>query len=253
MALKTAINAAKLANAHYITAVIPVYPYARQDKPKTREGISAAMIARELEDCGVSRIITLDVHNEAIAGFFRSATLENLRASMELIDYAKNNLDVNNLIVVAADVGAAPRANFFAGRLGTKLAIMHKERDYSKANSVENMTLVGNVVDKDVLVVEDMIDTAGTLVITAKKLKESGAKRVFFAASLAMLNGPAVDRINKAYEEGFITRVIGTNVIFREKDFAKEHPWYDEVKLENYFARVIYNINKGKSISKLLE
>lgn len=253
MALKTAINAAKLSNAHCITAVIPVYPYARQDKPKTREGISAAMIARELEDCGASRVITLDVHNDAITGFFRNASLENLKASKDLMDYVKLNIGTENLVVVAADVGAAPRADFFARRLGTKLAIMHKERDYSHANTVENMNLVGDVSGKDVLVTEDMIDTAGTLVVAARKLKESGAKRVFFSASLAMLNGPAVDRIDKAYKEGFITKVIGTNVIFREQDFSKEHPWYDEVKLEKYFARVIYNINKGKSITKLLD
>jgi ribose-phosphate pyrophosphokinase len=253
MALKTAINAAKLSNAHSITAVIPVYPYARQDKPKTREGISAAMIARELEDCGASRVITLDVHNEAIAGFFRTAVLENLRASKDLMDYVKNNIGTENLIVVAADVGGAPKADFFARRLGTKLAIMHKERDYTCANCVERMNLVGDVTGKDVLVAEDMIDTAGTLVTAAKKLKEMGAKRVFFSASLAMFNGPAVERIDKAYAEGIITKVIGTNVIFKELDFAKEHPWYGEVSLERYFARVIYNINKGKSITKLLD
>jgi ribose-phosphate pyrophosphokinase len=253
MALKTAINSAKLSNAHCITAVIPVYPYARQDKPKTREGISAAMIARELEDCGASRVITLDVHNEAIAGFFRSAVLENLRASKDLMDYIRANIGTDNLIVVAADVGGAPKADFFARRLGTKLAIMHKERDYTCANCVERMNLVGDVSGKDVLVTEDMIDTAGTLVTAAKKLKESGAKRVFFTASLTMFNGPAVERIDKAYKEGIINKVIGTNVIFREKNFSDEHPWYAEVNLEKYFARVIYNINKGKSITKLLD
>lgn len=253
MALKTAINAAKLSNVHCITAVIPVFPYARQDKPKTREGISAAMIAREIEDCGATRIITLDVHNEAIAGFFKSAVLENLRASKDIMDYVRVNIGTDNLAVVAADVGAAPRADFFARRLGVKLAIMHKERDYSTANCVERMNLVGDVSGKDVLVTEDMIDTAGTVITAAKKLKESGAKRVFFSASLPMFNGPAVERIDKAYKEGLITKVIGTNVIFREKDFFGEHPWYAEVDLDKYFARVIYNINKGRSITKLLD
>lgn len=253
MALKSAINAAKLSNAHYITAVIPVFPYARQDKPKTREGISAAMIAREIEDCGATRVITLDVHNEAIAGFFRNAVLENLRASKDIMDYVKENIGTENLVVVAADVGAAPRADFFARRLGTKLAIMHKERDYTCANCVERMSLVGDVNGKDVLVTEDMIDTGGTVITAAKKLKEMGAKRVFFSASLSMFNGPAAERIDKAYKEGIITKVIGTNVIFREKGFLEEHPWYAEVCLEKYFARVIYNINKGKSISKLLD
>jgi len=253
MALKTAINAAKLSNAHCITAVIPVYPYARQDKPKTREGVTAAMIARELEDCGAGRVITLDLHNDAIAGFFRHATLENLRASKDLIDYVKKNIGVDNLVIVAPDAGGATRANYYAKQLGVKLAIIHKERDYSKANFVENMSLIGDVSGRDVFVVDDLIDTAGTLVNAAKKLKESGAMKVFFAASLAMLNGPAIERLDKAFKEGFITKVIGTNVIFRAENFAKEHPWYDEVKLDKYFARVIYNINKGVSISRLLE
>ncbi len=253
IALKTAINAAKLANAHFITAVIPAYPYARQDKPKTREGVTAGMIARELEDCGAGRVITLDVHNDAIAGFFRHATLENLRASKDIIDYIKGKIGTENLVIVAPDVGGATRANFYAKQLGLKLAIIHKERDYSKANTVENMSLIGEVKGKNVFVVDDLIDTAGTLVNAAKKLKEAGAKKVFFAASLAMLNGPAVERLDKAYKEGIVTKIIGTNVIYHGENFAEEHEWYNEISLERYFARVIYNINKGISIGRLLE
>ena len=253
MALKTAINAAKLSNAHCITAVIPAYPYARQDKPKTREGVTAAMIARELEDSGASRVITLDLHNDAIAGFFRHATLENLRASKNLIDYVKSKIGTENLVIVAPDAGGAARASFYAKQLGVKLAIIHKERDYSKANTVERMSLIGDVDGKNVFVVDDLIDTAGTLVNAAKKLNESGAKKVYFAASLAMLNGPAVERLDKAYNEGIVTKIIGTNVIYHGENFVEEHDWYDEINLEKYFARVIYNINKGLSISRLLD
>ncbi|MBN1792286.1 ribose-phosphate diphosphokinase [Candidatus Woesearchaeota archaeon] len=253
MALKTAINAARFSNAHCITAVIPVYPYARQDKSKTREGISAAMVATELEGLGVSRIITLDLHNEAIAGFFRRATLENLRASESLIKYINNKIGISNLVIVAPDAGGAARANFYAKKLGLKLALIHKERDYSKTSTIENMSLIGEVEGRDVFVVDDMIDTAGTVVNAAKKLKDEGAKRVFFAASLALFNGPVVERIDDAYKNGWLDKVVGTNVVFRSKDFAKEHPWYEEVPLERYFARVIFNINKGLSISRLME
>ena len=253
MELKTAIYAAKLSNAHTITAVIPVFPYARQDKAKSREGINAAMVARELEDAGASRVMTLDIHNEAIAGFFRNANLENLRASKSLIDYVHKHFETEKLMVVAPDTGGADRANFFARKLGTKLAMIYKERDYSTANTIENMSLIGNVNGKDVYVVDDMIDTAGTVVNAAKKLKDKGANKIYFGASLTLFSGPAIERLDKAHEEGYIDKVVGTNVIFKPEDFKTQHPWYDEVNLERYFARVIYNINKGKSISKLLE
>ncbi|MFP4568067.1 MAG: ribose-phosphate diphosphokinase [Candidatus Woesearchaeota archaeon] len=253
MALKTAINAAKLANAHCITAVLPVYPYARQDKAKAREGISASMLARELEGCGVGRVITLDIHNEAIAGFFRYASLENLRVSKTLIDFVKNNFDVDNLVVAAPDAGGAERANFFAKKLNTKLVLMHKERDYSRVSSIENMSLIGDVSGRDVFVVDDIIDTAGTLVNSAKKFKENGARKVIFAASLPLFSGRALERIDLAFKEGFVDLVIGTNVIFKPSDFSKLHPWYVELELQKYFAKVIYNINKGDSIGKLLD
>lgn len=253
MALKTAINAAKLANAHFITAVIPAFPYARQDKPKTREGITAAMIARELEDCGANRIITLDIHNEVITGFFRRATLENLRVSKELIKYIKEKINTDNLIIVSPDTGGADRANYFAKKLGTKLAMIYKERDYSKANTIDNMSLIGDVKDKDVFIIDDILDTAGTLINAAKKLKDEGAKKIYFGASLTLLSHPAVERINKAYKEGIITKIIGTNTIYRTPKFKEENPWYEEINLEKYFAKVIYNINKGESIGKLIE
>ncbi|KYK27228.1 hypothetical protein AYK26_04160 [Euryarchaeota archaeon SM23-78] len=253
MVLKTVIQAARMSDAHYVTAVIPSFPYARQDKPKTREGITAAMAARELEDVGATRVITLDVHNDAIGGFFRKAGLENLHASKNLMDYINKKIGLKDLVIVAPDAGAATRANHYAKKLGTKLALIHKERDYSKASTIENMHLLGEVNGKKVFVVDDMIDTAGTLVNAAEKLKKEGAKEIYFAASLAMLNEPAVERIAKAYKEGFITKIIGTDVIYHGEGFAKKHEWYEEISVAKYFARVIYNINRGISISKLLK
>ncbi|MBW2991546.1 ribose-phosphate diphosphokinase [Candidatus Woesearchaeota archaeon] len=251
--LKTAIQAAKMSDAHYVTAVIPSFPYARQDKPKTRESITAAIAARELEDVGAARVITLDVHNDAIGGFFRRAIFENLHASKNFIDYINKTLGLKELVIVSPDAGAAARANHYAKKLGTKLALIHKERDYSKASTIENMRLLGDVKGKKVFVVDDMIDTAGTLVNAAKKLKKEGAKEIYFSASLCMLNGPAVERIEKAYKEGFITKIIGTDVIYHGENFADKHEWYEEISVAKYFARVIYNINKGESISRLLK
>jgi ribose-phosphate pyrophosphokinase len=253
MALKTAIQAAKMADAQFITTVIPVFPYARQDKPRTRESTTASMIARELEDAGAARVITLDIHNDAIAGFFRKADLENLRASKDIADYIKEKIGLKDLVIVAPDAGGAARANFYARKLGVKLALIHKERDYSKANTIDSMSLIGDVKGKVAFVVDDLIDTGGTVINAAKKLKECGAEKIYFAASLAMLNGPAIERLDGAYKQGLITKVVGTNVICHGEDLHKRFEWYEEVSLAKYFARVIYNINRGISISRLLE
>ena len=252
MVLKTAIASAKASDAKYITAVIPVYPYARQDKPKSREGIMAAVVARELEDAGASRVITLDIHQEATAGFFRKAVLENLRASKKIFDYIEENIPIDDLVVVAPDAGTAQRANFYAGKLALPLSFMHKQRDYSLPNSVEKITLVGDVKGKDCFFIDDMIDTAGTTIAAIKTAKDAGANNVYFATSLPLFNGPAVERLDKAYQDGLFTKVIGTNVIYHGDDFADQIPWYDEVKMEKYFARVIYELNRGRSISRLL-
>ena len=252
MILKTAIQAAKMANARNITVIIPYYPYARQDKPKTREGVSAAMVARELEDVGANKVITLDIHNDAISGFFRTATLENLRASMQIIKYLKEKIGTENLTIVSPDAGGAERANFYAKNLGLSLAMLHKERDYSKPNVVEKMSLLGDVRGKNVFIIDDILDTAGTLINAIKKLKEEGAKEIYFGASHALLNGPAIERLNDAYAKGLIHGIIATNTIYHSDEFKQNTPWYKEVNMEIYFARVIYSINKGQSISVLL-
>jgi ribose-phosphate pyrophosphokinase len=253
MVLKTAINAAKLSDAHKITAVMPYFPYSRQERQKTRECITAAMVARELEDAGATDVITLDLHNDAIKGFFRTAQLQNLRAYKAIIEYINTLLDTENMVINAPDVGGAARANFHAKRLGMRLSIINKERDYSKPNTVDKMRLIGYVRGKNVFSIDDMIDTAGTVVNSAKELKSKKAKKVYFAASLALFNKPAVKRIDDAYKEGLIDKVIGTDVIYRSRNFKQKHPWYDQISLADYFAQVIYSINKNGSISSLLE
>ncbi|MBN2459464.1 ribose-phosphate diphosphokinase [Candidatus Woesearchaeota archaeon] len=267
MALKTAIDSARMAHAHYITAVVPVFPFARQDKPradvkdgrKYREGLTAAMVARELEDAGASNIMTLDIHNEATPGFFRTARFDNLRASKTFLDYITQNIPLDNLVIVTPDTGAMGRNEFFANKLKKKLNVIWKERDYTTGNKVDTMILLGNVRGKNVLMVDDMIDTAGTVVKAVELLKEHHAKNIYFAASLPLLNHPAVERLDKLYEEGKhreegrLQQVIGTDVVYHGENFAQEHPWFVERSVAKYFAKVIYNVNKGRSISPLLE
>ena len=255
-ALKTAIDAVYRSDANHITAVIPVFPYARQDKQEGREGITAAAVAREIEDVNANQVITLDVHNEAIAGFFRKAKLENLHASKNIIDYIKKNkddFDLKNLVVMSPDVGGARRAKYYAKILGVNLILAYKDRNYNTPNSIETIQIIGDIKEKDVLIVDDMIDTAETLIKVVKKAKEKGAKKIYVACSLALFNGPAIERIKKAYEERYLTAVIGTDAVYHGDDFQEKNPWYKEVSVASYFAEVIIRLNQHKSISKLLE
>lgn len=255
-ALKTAIDAAYRSDANYITAVIPVFPYARQDKQKGREGITAAAVAREIEDAHANHVITLDVHNISIAGFFRKAKFEDLHASKNIINYIIKNkemFNLENLVVMPPDVGGAPRAKHYAKQLRTRLVFAYKDRNYNIPNSLESIQIVGEVKGKDVLIVDDMIDTAETLIEVIKAAKEKSAKRIYAACSLSLFNRDALERIAKAYEKKYLTAVIGTDAVYHREDFQKKNPWYKEVSVAGYFAKVISRLNQGKSISKLLE
>lgn len=254
MALVTAVNGAYQADPDHITAVTPQYPYARQERRKTREAISARLVAHLLESAGAQRVLTLDIHAEAIQGFFNFTKLEDMHASGELIDYITQTmkLDTSNLVVTGPDVGSAERARHYSKILGTPLAIVDKARDYSKVSKVESMRLVGRVKDKNVLIVDDMIATGGTLLSAAALLKEKGAKDIYVAVSLPFFNGNAVERIDRAFDEKIIKKVIGTDAVFWGEAFVKSTVWYEEVSVAPLFAKVIYNINKKRSVSKLL-
>jgi len=255
-ALKAAIDAVWRSDADHITVIVPVFPYARQEKQEGREGITAAVVARELEDLNADQVITLDVHNSAIAGFFRKAKFENLHASKNIIDYINKNkdfFDTKNLVVVSPDAGGVKRAKHYAHKLKTKLAFAYKERNYDIPNSVDSVSLVGDVKEKDVLIVDDMIDTAGTLISVIEEIKKNGAKKVYVACSLALFNGKAIERVNNAYKKGIIDGVIGTDAVYQGGEFRKNNLWYHEVSVASYFAKVIMNLNQRKSISALLE
>ncbi len=254
LALITAIHAAYQSDPDHITAVIPQYPYSRQERRKTREAITAKLVANMIEDAGAQRVLTLDIHSEAIQGFFNFTKLEDMHASGEIMNYLLNTLklDISNLVVTGPDVGSADRARHYSKVLGTDLAIVDKARDYSKVGVVESMRLVGDVKDKNVLIVDDMIATGGTLLHAATLLKEKGARDIYVAVSLPFFNGNAVERIDRAYQDGLIKLVIGTDAVFWGENFVETTPWYQEVSVAPLFARVIYNINKKRSVSKLL-
>ena len=207
-----------------------------------------------MEDAGAQRVLTLDIHSEAIQGFFTYTKLEDMHASREIKDFLINKLklDTKNMVVTGPDVGSAEKARHYSKRLGTSFAIVDKARDYSKPGEVESMRLVGDVEGKDVLIVDDMIATGGTILHAAALLKEHGAHDIYVAVSLPFFNGNAVEKIEKAYREGDIKLVLGTDAVFWGESFVKNTEWYEEVSVAPLFARVIYNINRKRSVSQLL-
>lgn len=254
MALATAANAAFNSDAGAITAVIPQFPNSRQERRKGRESVTASMVAAFIEESGASRVLTIDIHAEAIAGFFHRARLDNLHASRQLMNaMLKRELIDKNTVVVAPDVGSAETARYYSRELKTDMAMIVKERDYSQASVVVDARLVGTVKDKNVVIVDDMIATGGTLIAACRKLKELGALNIDVFCTFPFLNGDAVAKLDEAYAKGEIRSVTGTNAVWRGPKFIEDHPWYKEANITRLFAKVIYSINHMESISNILE
>ena len=200
------IDAAKRASAYKIIAVMPYFGYARQDrKDKPRVSIGAKLVADVLTKAGIDRLITVDLHADQIQGFF-DAPVDHMYASSIFVPYIKQ-LNLPNLVIASPDVGGTKRANTYAKMLETEMVICHKTR--SKANVVGSMTVIGDVKGKDVIIIDDMIDTAGTITKAADLFKERGANSVRAFATHAVLSGPAYDRIEaSAIEEMYFTDTI---------------------------------------------
>ena len=253
MSLLTAVNASWQSDPDSITAVIPQFPYSRQERKKTREGITARLVASAIEDAGANRVLTLDIHAEAIQGFFQRAILEDLHASHEIISFFRDKLAPERLVVVAPDTGSADKARFYSGKFECGFALVDKARDYSKKSSIESMRLVGDVEDKQVLLPDDMVGTGGTLINACKLLREAGAREIYLACSLPFFNGRAIEKLDAAHAEGLFDFIVGTDAVYHGENFSKEHPWYREVSVARLFARVIFNINRKLSVSRLLK
>lgn len=202
MELLLIIDALKRASARRITAVIPYYGYARQDrKVQPRVPISSKLVADLITAAGANRLITIDLHAAQIQGFF-NIPVDHLYAAPVLADYIKKH-SFENLVIVSPDAGGVERARAFAKRLNASLAIVDKRRE--AINVAKVMHVIGDVKDKDVAILDDMIDTAGTIAQAAQALKDNGAKRVYAVCSHAVLSGPAIERINNSVIEEVIT------------------------------------------------
>lgn len=249
--LLLAIDAARSASAHEITAVIPYFGYARQDrKSRPREPISARVFAETLEALGTDRILAMDLHNDAIGGFFRSTNVDYLYARPVFIsffrEFFKDALAKDDLIVVSPDAGGVVRAQSYAKRLmqAADLAIIHKERDIP--NQVARMKLIGDVKGKIALIVDDMADTCGTLARAASLLVESGAREVYAAATHGILSGAA----NATIDASPIKKLFITDTLSTDRQLS---PKIQVVSVADTFADAIHRIESGESLSALFE
>ena len=206
MELLLTIDAAKRASADKVIAVMPYFGWARQDrKDKPRVSIGAKLVANLLTAAGVDRIMTCDLHADQIQGFF-DLPVDHIYASKVFIPYLRS-LNIENLAIAAPDMGGAKRANAYAKELACPVVICHKSRE--RANVVASITAIGDVKGKNIVIVDDLIDTAGTLVKAAEVLMEKGAASVRACATHAVLSGPAYDRINNScLKEVFVTDTI---------------------------------------------
>jgi ribose-phosphate pyrophosphokinase len=243
MELLLMMDALKRASAERITAVLPYYGYARQDrKDKPRVPISARLVAALLETAGADRVLTLDLHAAQIQGFF-DIPVDHLFATPVLIEHYRR-LNIPDLTVVSPDAGGVERARAFAKRLNSPLAIIDKRRE--EANVAEVMNVVGEVEGRNCLIVDDLIDTGGTLVKGAEALMEQGASSVSACATHAVLSGDAVSRI----EASCIKEVVFTNSIPLSKK-AKKSSRIKSLSVANLLAEAIRSIHEETSVSVL--
>ncbi|XP_058065344.1 ribose-phosphate pyrophosphokinase 1 isoform X4 [Anopheles bellator] len=265
MELLIMINACKIASASRVTAVIPCFPYARQDKKdkvskgfshcgklmktnewkfRSRAPISAKLVANMLSVAGADHIITMDLHASQIQGFF-DIPVDNLYAEPAVLKWIRENIvEWRNSIIVSPDAGGAKRVTSIADRLNVEFALIHKER--KKANEVASMVLVGDVKDRVAILVDDMADTCGTICHAADKLVEAGATKVYAILTHGIFSGPAISRINNACFEA----VVVTNTIPQDghmKDCSK----IQCIDVSMMFAEAVRRTHNGESVSYL--
>lgn len=251
-----AIEAAALSDAQYITAVIPYYPGARQDKRKgrNRECITAGLFARLLQSAGVGRVLTVEIHNDSIAGMFNPALahLENVFLTRHLVRWLVKQ-GLTGEVVVSPDVGYLERARHYAEELSADLAALSKERDYSKPNQVVRSNLMGVVRGRKVLLVDDIIDTAGSAVAAIKELKKQGAGDINLVCIHPVFSGPAWRRLRAihdlAEQEGWQFNLVGTSVTTHDDT----PPWYHSFPIESLVAEVLEKINARGSVTDVQE
>ena len=244
MELLITIDALKRASAGMICAVIPYYGYARQDrKAKARDPISAKLVADIITTAGADRVITMDLHAAQIQGYF-NIPVDNLLGSTILAKYFEN-FDTENTVVVSPDLGSVTRSRNFASHLHLPLAIIDKRRP--KPNVAEVMNIIGDVKGKDIIIIDDIIDTAGTIVNAANALKEHGAKDIYIGCTHAIFSGEAIERLKTPA----IKKILVLNTINLSDD--KKLDKMETLSVAELFAKTIKRVHENESVSELFD
>ncbi len=242
MELLIMVDALKRSSAKSITAVIPYYGYARQDrKAEPRVPISAKLVANLMETAGITRVVTVDLHASQIQGFF-DIPVDNLYGAILFNEYVKSK-NLKNPIVASPDIGGVARARYFAKTMGLDMVIVDKRRE--KANHSEVMNIIGDVAGKDVIMIDDMVDTAGTMIKAASALKKKGATSVMACCTHPVLSGPAYERL----ENGELDELVITNTIPITKT-SKKIKILSTAKMLGEVIRRVYN---NESVNSLFE
>lgn len=244
MELLMIINACRTASARRITAVIPNFPYARQDKKdKSRAPITAKLVANLLSTAGCNHVITMDLHASQIQGFFR-VPVDNLYAEPSALRYITDNFDLSEIIVVSPDAGGAKRVAGIADKLDINFALIHKER--ARANEVSQMVLVGDVKDKICVLVDDMADTCGTLCKAADILLDNKANKVIALITHGIFSGNAIEKINQSR----LDKVVCTNSMPLDDKLSKSNK-ISVIDISATLAESIRRKHNGESVSYL--
>ena len=243
MELLIMVDALKRSSARSITAVVPYYGYARQDrKAEPRVPISAKLVANLMETAGITRVVTVDLHASQIQGFF-DIPVDNLYGAVLFNDHVKAK-NLPNPVVASPDIGGVARARYFAKTMGLEMVIVDKRRE--KANESEVMNIIGNVEGKDVIMIDDMVDTAGTMVKAAAALKAKGATSVMACCTHPVLSGPAFERI----ENGELDELVVTNTIPLKNGTCSKIKVLSTAKMLGEVIRRVYN---NESVNSLFE
>ncbi len=234
------VDAAKRASAHKVIVVMPYYGYARQDrKDKPRVSIGSKVIANAIQSVGADRLMTCDLHAGQIQGFF-DIPVDHLDGSAIFVPYIRS-LNLENLTFASPDVGGLGRARMFAKNFGSDIVVCDKHR--ARANEIASMQVIGNVEGRDVILVDDMVDTAGTMTTAAQLIKEKGARSVRAIATHAVLSGPAYERI----QDSVLEELVVSDTIPLKQESAK----IKVLSFSDLFARAISNVVTHDSISSL--
>lgn len=250
------VIAATANHARRVSLIMPLMYESRQHKRKGRESLDCAMGLQELEDFRIKNYVTFDAHDPSVANAVPRMAFENFYATSKILEtmYGNDIQDVNNLLVLAPDMGAVERARYYADIIGCDVGCFNKRRDYSRLVNGKNPIIAHDYLGrdmngKDIIIVDDMIASGGSVLDVAERAKRMGANKVYICATFALFT-EGTEAFEKAYNDGIIDRVYSTNLTYVPESI-KEAPWYIDVDSSKKIAEIIHNLNRGKSLEPI--